>query len=499
MMVNSAGMRIWHYAALLCWTSGRTYGWMSSSAGFSGGRMGALSRPVLRSGGVGMMKMSESSSSSSESNSSEDWNVVLKPSGDADAFDEFQIGTARVHRYSREEMGVGAEGGEAEYVMWYHGRNSGLKGKLPPLSTGRIGRAVSRNGLVWERCTEGSLSEDFEGVALGLNAESWWGFDTAHVGLGQVLLPMSTPAVMAQGGVYLMYYMGGSFEETPLDNYLQAEGAADAVVQGMNMRIGVAMSQDGKTWGRVEGDDPTGAIMAPFSKDDPNMEDLIDVVDDDGKPILLPEELYCAWPDVVYNDKPRNKSENFYMFYSTMTKHDRTKQIAYAISEDGVRWFKRGLSLKPDLLDPQQSAGCARCTVVRHALFDEKTNVWIDHPTIRYLMLYEGVSAEDNKHRLFVATSDDARKWDKLGMLLDVNSQPQAWDSQAVGSPDLIRLDDGTTRLYYTGQNADGQTAVGVAKCTQPDILASFFQDQASDDKHQTAFVREKAQFAMSL
>lgn len=126
---------------------------------------------------------------------------------------------------------------------------------MPPLSTGRIGRATSRNGLHWVREELGSLSEDMEGVSLGLNKESWWGFDTAHVGLGQVLLPMSTPAVMTEGGVYLMYYMGGSFEETKLTQYLEQEldGFEDATIQGMNMKIGVALSQDGKTFGRVEG------------------------------------------------------------------------------------------------------------------------------------------------------------------------------------------------------------------------------------------------------
>lgn len=84
--------------------------------------------------------------------------------------------------------------------MWYHGRGVDFDadGKLPPLSTGRIGRATSRNGLVWKRNEIGSESEDHPGVSLGLNHESWWGFDTAHVGLGQVLLPMSTPAVMTE-------------------------------------------------------------------------------------------------------------------------------------------------------------------------------------------------------------------------------------------------------------------------------------------------------------
>lgn len=110
------------------------------------------------------------------------------------AFDSAKIGAARVHRYARD-----TDDG-SEYVMWYHGRSVTFDadGKLPPLSTGRIGRATSRNGLVWERNEIGSESEDHPGVSLGLNNESWWGFDTAHVGLGQVLLPMSTPAVMTE-------------------------------------------------------------------------------------------------------------------------------------------------------------------------------------------------------------------------------------------------------------------------------------------------------------
>ena len=85
---------------------------------------------------------------------------------------------------------------------------------LPPLRTGRIGRATSLNGLHWVKDKKGSASEDIEGVSLGLNTDSWWGFDTAHCGLGSVLLPMTTPAVLTEGGVYIKYFFGGSFEET---------------------------------------------------------------------------------------------------------------------------------------------------------------------------------------------------------------------------------------------------------------------------------------------
>ena len=69
------------------------------------------------------------------------------------------------------------------YNRWYHGRSKEMDSdkKLPPLSTGRIGRATSKNGLHWVKDDVGSDSEDHEGVSLGLNKDSWWGFDTAHL------------------------------------------------------------------------------------------------------------------------------------------------------------------------------------------------------------------------------------------------------------------------------------------------------------------------------
>ena len=175
-------------------------------------------------------------------------NIVLETS--EDGFDSLKIGSAKVHRYSLDSD----PDSETEYVMWYHGRSKEQDSdkSLPPLSTGRIGRATSKNGLHWIKDTKGSESEDVTGVSIGLNEESWWGFDTAHVGLGSVLLPMSTPAVLMEGGVYLNYFFGGSFEETPIADFLEntPEAMKDAKIKGMKMKIGVAVSQDGISWGR---------------------------------------------------------------------------------------------------------------------------------------------------------------------------------------------------------------------------------------------------------
>jgi hypothetical protein len=360
-------------------------------------------------------------------------NVVLRPSEEKAAFDNLKIGGCTVHRYKRENDP------DVDYVMWYHGRSEEQDSdkSLPNLSTGRIGRATSKNGLSWKRDTLGSNDVDMEGVSLGLNTESWWGFDTAHVGLGQVLLPMTTPAVMAEGGVYLMFFHGGSFDETPIGDYTDKEMPADAKIQGMKMKIGVALSQDGKTWGRIEGDDPTGACVSPYDASDPNTQELASLRDDNGKLLNLEEELYCGWPEVVpIIDEKKPENSGFFMYYSTMTKKDKAKSIGCAVSEDGFRWDPRGICLRPDE-GTMDAGGVARCNAFQNAVYDEATESWANAKG--YTMLYEGVSKEDNKHRVMMAESMDGRKWTKKGVVFDVGADDEAWDSQGVGSPHILR------------------------------------------------------------
>lgn len=356
-----------------------------------------------------------------------------------------------MHRYSRSQD----FDSETEYVMWYHGRTKEMNedSSLPPLSTGRIGRATSRNGLHWEKDRKGSASEDISGVALGLNQESWWGFDTTHVGLGNVLLPR------AEDGIYIMYYMGGNAEETPVGDYTDKELPAelqDVKMKGMKMRIGAAVSQDGVIWGRVEGDDPTNACIGPSDSSDPNTLPT-DTVE---------EELYCAWPE-VFN---REGKDSFVMLYSTMAKKGKEKCLACAVSPDGFAWTKQGVCLKPgekvsdDGID--DAAGCARCCVLRNGGYNEQDGSWKDLDGFK--MFYEGVSSKDGKHRIMVAESNDGISWTKQGLVLDVGSESEnMWDCGGVGAPHVVRMDDGALRMYYTGQSSDGSTAIGVAKLRQ--------------------------------
>merc|ERR1719297_342464 len=103
----------------------------------------------------------------------------------------------------------------------------------------------------------------------------------------------------------------------------------ESTIMGMNMCIGIAISQDGIHWGRMEGDNPNGSILSP---------------DDD--------ELYCAWPDVVHKEKEMN----YILHYSTMKSDTKQKCIHYATSKDGFRWEKKGVCLEPSLEEDQ--LGC---------------------------------------------------------------------------------------------------------------------------------------------
>ena len=388
--------------------------------------------------------------------------------------------------------------------MWFHGQSKTVQQddpSLPSLSTGRIGCATSLNGLQWQKVTDGSLAEDVSDVSLGLNQESWWGYDAKHLGLGQVLLPMSTPAVITDGGVYIMYYFGGTEEETPLADYIgtsttttttsssttlaQQESDATtntATIKGMKMRIGVAISQDGKTWGRVEGEDPTGACVAPYDKQDPNQKAISFMRDDDDSLLKIEEELYCAWPEVAVKIGSQEQQQptkgktvpSFFMYYSTMRKSDKAKCIALAVSNDGFTWVKRGVCLEPDV-NGLDAAGCARCNVLQKASY--KDGVWTTQDG--WIMLYEGVSKADGKHRVFVAESPDGRNWDKVGLAFDTGETEDAWDSNGVGSPHVIRLDDGSMRMYYTGQGADGSTAIGVARVENAADMTKWVREQA--------------------
>ena len=337
-----------------------------------------------------------------------------------------------------------------------------------------------------------------------------------------------------------MYYMGGNYEQTDITSYIinipnSKEEKEDVTttaninnknnkvsslkLTGMKLRIGAAISQDGVTWGRIEGDDPSGACMVPYDKCDINNDDVSIAINEVTKrEYVIHEELYCGWPEVVVNNNPPTSSsaasdttktrlDNYYMYYSTMLKESKQKVLACAISNNGFAFSKMGIILAPTTTTDTAATtdddsnnydttldggGCMRCNVInRRAVMmnddnDDDSIRWVkknkkdaDDAPSQWIMYYEGVSTVDGKHRILMAESDNLKEWKKIGLALDVGSSSRsnsddndnddaitttAWDSKGVGSPHVIRLDDGTYRMYYTGEGMDGSTAIGVAR-----------------------------------
>jgi hypothetical protein len=81
--------------------------------------------------------------------------------------------------------------------MWYHGRdeNFGRDEGIINIGTGRIGVAESTDGIHWERIA----GQQTGNCVIDINEEQWWGFDAAHVGLGDVTLGASE-RIQVEGG-----------------------------------------------------------------------------------------------------------------------------------------------------------------------------------------------------------------------------------------------------------------------------------------------------------
>ena len=137
---------------------------------------------------------------------------------------------------------------DGAYTLFYHYRPLEDKDdpELPPLSTGRIGRATSPDGLEWEVQHDG-LGEGGSSVS---KAEDWFQHDCGHVGCGDVL----------SGDAWFLYTYGGSNAPMALRD-LGVD--RDGEVYGMDMKLGVCVSQDGIKFGRFEGDEADGSLLGP--------------------------------------------------------------------------------------------------------------------------------------------------------------------------------------------------------------------------------------------
>jgi len=383
--------------------------------------------------------------------------------------------------------------------MWYSARDSpappgGSVAAVAP-GAGAVGLATSGDGVLWQRWSAGAggpppplpplAAPPPSAAAAAAAAPSpgapilepngdWWWHDTHHVAVSDVQI-FSSGAVAAAGGVYWMFYSGGSFERHPLPAGItstagagagpgagagaaasgprasRGEGPAAAAaaaaageaapegepgVEGARTRAGLALSQDGRHWARIEADHHSGALL-------------------DAGGAGAWDAAFVAAPQVVAAG-PRDMR----MYYHSFDERARRWTVGVSRSEDGLRWsrgepvFRGGGDAGGE--SPPSSASSssfdAAGAASRHVVFDPAAR--------QYVMFYEAVAADDSRSIGVAVSEDGLGGWRRASdrPVLEASpasagsSSPPRWDDGGVGAPCVVPMAGGKWRLYYSGR-----------------------------------------------
>lgn len=223
----------------------------------------------------------------------------------------------------------------------------------------------------------------------------------------------------SSGNVYLMYTFGGNGEKLRLPDNQQTTSSSGLEVVGAKMEIGLAVSQDGINWSRVEGSSPFASILEKGSSPD----------DFDG--------MFIGWPTVIQVDL------QYYLYYHTFNPNTKRYSVCLATSSDGLlRWVKKGPVFDGNPSNPNafDANGASRRHIIRS-------------PDGSFRMYYEGVCST-GKHSIGVATSRDGITWKRVSdePIFRPASSIDAWDAGGVSSPHIVYLPDVKRwRMYYVG------------------------------------------------
>lgn len=337
--------------------------------------------------------------------------------GESGAWDSGRVSSPIVRRYVSDN--------EERWCMWYAGESEDeSKGTT-------VGIAVSSNGMHWRRGkakvdTEGHGEEGAVGQVLD-RSDNWWAFDTQHLRPSDVLI-MSSAKVRAASGVYWLYYSGADVEELALPSNALPLPGTERMIRGRT-RPGLAISNDGRNWARVEGDHHSGALF------DVGVEGEWD-------------SLFIAAPQVVYHE-----AGDIRMYYHSLDPNTGKYCVGFARSRDAMRWLKFGKILEGGGPGSFDEFGIA----ARHV---------VENPNgSGYLMVYEGIGA-DGRTSIGMARSEAGLlKWERCQEepIFRPAESAKAWDGAGVGSPCLVHMDGDEWRLYYVGVSASGDIAIGMA------------------------------------
>ncbi|VFQ64488.1 unnamed protein product [Cuscuta campestris] len=287
--------------------------------------------------------------------------------GHPTAWDGVEIGSPVVKRYLSDE--------EERWHMWYSGRS----GKNPGSES--IGLAVSGNGVHWERGESKVGPAGGVGMVMSCSQE-WWSFDTHNITPSEVLVMSSNKVHRSNGAVYWLYYTGsggvvpgrnppGFDFENPERAYLPG-GAKQGIAKSLP---GLAISQDGRHWARIEGEHHSGALLGPGEEGEW-------------------DSLFISSPCVVPHG---NDGGDLRMYYHSFDAESGCFAVGMARSRDGVRWVKQGRVMGGGGAGAFDEMGAMNPNVVR------------ERRSGRYVMAYEGVGA-DGRRSIGVATSADGLK-----------------------------------------------------------------------------------------
>jgi predicted GH43/DUF377 family glycosyl hydrolase len=342
--------------------------------------------------------------------------------GPKNCWDGAEIGSPVVKRYIGDN--------EERWYMWYHGRSDINN------TSESIGLAVSSNGIHWAREEHVRPSGD---AGLVMNcSKNWWAFDTDSIRPSEMVI-MSSPMYSA---VYWLYYTGYSSEEVNLSGAPYILQNPERVHGGdkkdehhkigkiFKSLPGLACSQDGRHWARIEGDHHSGA--------------LLDVGSDKEW-----DSLFIAAPHVVVHS-----NDDLRMYYHSYDVENGQFALGVARSRDGIRWVKLGKIIGGGSKGSFDELGVKNACVVRNCKVGS------------YLMAYEGVSADGMRCIGLAVSPDGLKNWKRLQEDPVLKpSEEDRWDNKGVRSPCLVQMEGNVDkwRLYYVGIGCGGRNGIGLA------------------------------------
>ncbi|KAJ9187456.1 hypothetical protein P3X46_002911 [Hevea brasiliensis] len=344
--------------------------------------------------------------------------------GPRNSWDSTEIGSPVVKRYIGDN--------EERWYMWYHGRSSESDAD-DDNNSDQIGLAVSSNGIHWTRGSEPVRSCEDVGVVMNCS-KNWWAFDTESIRPSEMMI-MSSPMYSS---VYWLYYTGFSSAEVEISGFPNVSVENPERVHDEPTKFGkifkslpgLACSQDGRHWARIDGDHHSGALLDVGSGEEW-------------------DSLFIAAPHVVVHG-----SDDVRMYYYSFDAQNGHYALGVARSRDGIRWVKLGKILGRGKEGCFDELGVQNACVVR------------SRKDGKYLMAYEGVAADEKRSIGLAESPDGLKNWKRVqeDPVLEA-SEGDGWDNEGVRSPCLIQMEDNKDewRLYYVGVGKGGRTGIGMA------------------------------------